>query len=120
MDRTIQADLFRHNGNTSILKGLLIPGFRYMYFLRKASKCKRNSPLGIFYRLIIRHLSYKYGFQIPVMTNIGEGFYIGHFGTIIINEKAKIVQKLSPNYLFKGDVVDDEFIVCALLHDQYN
>lgn len=33
---------------------------------------------------------FKYGFQIPVSTQIGSGFYIGHFGTIVINEKAKI------------------------------
>jgi len=48
------------------------------------------SILGIYYRLIVRRLSYKFGFQIPVTTSIGEGFYIGHFGTIVINGKAKI------------------------------
>ena len=33
---------------------------------------------------------FKYGFQIPASTQIGKGFYIGHFGTIVINEKTKI------------------------------
>ena len=33
---------------------------------------------------------YKYGFQIPVGTKIGKGFYIGHFGTLVINGKAEI------------------------------
>ena len=81
----IKSDLFRYGGETSISKGFRIEGFRYMYFLRKASTHKKYSPSGIFYRLILGHLSYKYGFQIPVMTEIGEGFYIGHFGTIVIS-----------------------------------
>lgn len=86
----IKSDLFRYGGETSIINGLRIPGFRYMYFLRKAASCKRFSLKGMFYRSIINHLSYKYGFQIPVMTEIGKGFYIGHFGTIVINGKVKI------------------------------
>jgi len=32
----------------------------------------------------------KYGYQIPHNTEIGEGLYLGHFGTIVINENAKI------------------------------
>ena len=31
-----------------------------------------------------------YGIQIPESTRIGEGFYIGHFGTIVVNAKAVI------------------------------
>ena len=90
MDRIIKADLYRYGGQTSIVKGIRGEGFRYMYFLRKALKYKRRSPLGIFYRLLRRSYGYKYGFQIPINTNIGEGFYIGHFGTIVINGNAII------------------------------
>lgn len=61
-----------------------------MYFFRKGQKHKKNSFFGILYRLILRYLGYKYGFQIPLAADIGEGFYIGHFGTIVINPKAKI------------------------------
>ena len=61
-----------------------------MYYLRKASEHKKYSVLGIYYRLILRRLGYKYGFQIPVSTSIGDGLYIGHFGTIVINCNAKI------------------------------
>lgn len=61
-----------------------------MYFLRKASCYKRFSPLGFFYGFIVRRLEHKYGFQIPVHTKIGKGFYIGHFGTIVINARAVI------------------------------
>jgi serine O-acetyltransferase len=90
MERTIKADLFRYGRETSILKGFRIEGFRYMYFLRKASKHKKKSPLGIFYRLFVRRYGYKYGFQISVNTKIGEGFFMGHFGSVVINEHAKI------------------------------
>lgn len=33
---------------------------------------------------------FKYGIGIPYMTDIGEGFYIGHFGGIIINSNVVI------------------------------
>ncbi len=89
MDK-IKSDLFRYGGIKTISKGKRFPGFHYMYYLRKASKYKKYSILGIFYRLIVRHLSFKYGFQIPVTTSIDEGFYIGHWGTIVINAKVKI------------------------------
>lgn len=90
MKEVIKSDLYRYGGLTKLSKGKRIAGFRYMYYLRKASQHKKMSILGIYYRLIIRKLSYKFGFQIPVTTSIGEGFYIGHFGTIVINGKAKI------------------------------
>lgn len=90
MKEIIKSDLFRYGGLTKISKGKRKPGFHYMYYFRKASKYKRLSILGIYYRLIVRKLSYKYGFQIPVTTAIGEGFFIGHFGTVVINEKATI------------------------------
>ena len=32
----------------------------------------------------------KYGILIPARCTIGEGFFIGHWGTIVVNEKVKI------------------------------
>ncbi|MEC7770170.1 MAG: serine acetyltransferase [Bacteroidota bacterium] len=86
----IKSDLFRYDGGSNLLKGMRKPGFHYTYYFRKAKKHKKYSLLGIFYRLILRRLGYKYGFQIPVETKIGEGFYIGHYGTVVINHNAKI------------------------------
>ena len=93
MNRIIKADLFRYgglSGGSGFLKGLRIPGFRYIYLLRKASKCKKHSLMWLFFTLLKTRYSYKYGFQIPSTTAIGEGFFIGHHGTIVINGKAKI------------------------------
>lgn len=39
---------------------------------------------------MLRHYSYKFGIDIPYNTNIGRGFYIGHFGSIVVNGKATI------------------------------
>ena len=90
INKIIKADLYRYGGLTSILRGFRKEGFQYRFFFRKASNYKKFSPLGFFYGLIIRRLSHKYGFQIPVNTQIGEGFYIGHFGTIVINSEVTI------------------------------
>ena len=38
----------------------------------------------------MRHHQIKYGFQIYPETQIGEGFYLGHWGALVINPKAKI------------------------------
>lgn len=46
--------------------------------------------MGKFWKLIIRYYSIKYGYQIPIDTQIGKGFYIGHVGTVVINHKAII------------------------------
>jgi serine O-acetyltransferase len=93
MNKLIQADLYRYNGFSGIrgfFKGLQYPGFRYTWFLRKTASTSKYSPFGIFYRIMLSHYKYKYGFQIPATTIIGKGFFIGHFGTIVINSKAII------------------------------
>lgn len=94
MNRTIKADLYRH-GELMGLKGFLIgflriPGFRYILLLRKVAESRKFTPKWILYSFLKNRYSYKYGFQIPSTTEIGEGFYIGHCGPIVINGKAKI------------------------------
>ena len=44
----------------------------------------------MFWRFVLRHHQIKYGIQIYPETQIGEGFYLGHWGTVVINPKAKI------------------------------
>ncbi len=38
----------------------------------------------------MRHHQIKYGYQIYPETQIGEGFYLGHWGALVINPKTKI------------------------------
>jgi len=48
---------------------------------------------------------YKYGFQISSKTNIGEGLFIGHFGTVIVSINAIIGKNcnLSPGVTIGRD-----------------
>jgi len=41
MKKIIKSDLYRYGGQTKLSKGKRIPGFRYMYYLRKASQYKK-------------------------------------------------------------------------------
>ena len=94
MNNIIKADLYRYNklhGFFGFLKGLLIiPGFRFTFFLRLANKYKKVSIIGIISRLILHILKFRYGFQIDARAKIGKGFYIGHFGPIIIGKNVVI------------------------------
>jgi len=40
--------------------------------------------------VLLRRYRYKYGITIPFTTSIGSGFYIGHFGCIIVHQKTVI------------------------------
>ena len=45
--------------------------------------------------LRLMHLSNRTQIQIPARTSIGEGFYIGHFGRIIIHPEAKLGKNIN-------------------------
>jgi len=87
-------DLFRYIPKPYSLKvflsGMRIPGFWFTFILRKASLHSKFNPLGLFYRLLHREYTYKFGYQIPVPTKIGKGLYIGHFGNVVVSPKAII------------------------------
>jgi serine O-acetyltransferase len=90
---SIQSDLYRFNGKIglkSFFKGLKKPGFKYMLFWRMAKQHKRYTFLGTLARLMVRHYSFKYGYQIPYTVSLGHGLFMPHFGNIVINGKSKI------------------------------
>lgn len=78
----IQADANRGYGKSGLGKSLQ---HRYIITWRKASFYSKKHPMGIFYRIKLNSLSNKSGIQIPTDTKIGKGFFIAHFGSIIIN-----------------------------------
>lgn len=90
---TIKSDLYRYYGKTNLLIFVkvffLIEGFRYMFFHRIKFFLSKRNPFYWLLFLILRSYGYKYGFQI-LTGDIGKGFYIGHFGTIIINGAVRI------------------------------
>lgn len=91
---TIQKDFYRESGkwlsNFEIWTKCINPNLHYVYILRKCQKYAKKSFLGFFWRMVLRHHQIKYGFQIYPETQIGEGFYLGHWGSLVINPNAKI------------------------------
>ncbi|WDF47312.1 serine acetyltransferase [Chryseobacterium sp. KACC 21268] len=90
----LQKDFYRESGkylsHFQMLKKCFSPNLHYIYWFRNAQKHSKSSLIGKFYRLILRHYQIKYGFQIYAETQIGEGLYLGHWGALVINPKAKI------------------------------
>ena len=103
---TVSADLFRYCGKRdfrSFLRCYLtVPGFRYTFFMRSARYLKSAGklllPLYILSRLLLNRYQYRYGISIPYNTEIGPGFYIGHFGGIIVNCETKIGRNCNINH----------------------
>ena len=63
-----------------------IPGLKFMTIFRLTQHYRRkNRLLFYFFFLWLRRLKVKYGFDISYRTQIGKGFYIGHFGNIVIH-----------------------------------
>jgi serine O-acetyltransferase len=62
------------------------PGLKFMTIFRLTQHYRRrNRFLFYFFYWWLRRLKVKYGFDISYRTQIGKGFYIGHFGNIVIH-----------------------------------
>jgi serine O-acetyltransferase len=83
-----RADLYRYGGLVDLkgfLKGLMFPGFRYLYIYRKAQKYKNNQFIYFFFRLLKRRFKIKHGYEIDFDAQIGEGIYLSsHPGHVIV------------------------------------
>ena len=90
----INNDLKRHSGGGNFLRSFItIPGFKYTVFLRLIQCTEKRRwlfPFTILLKVKLLLMQRHYGIQIPSATRIGKGFYIGHYGTIIVNAKAII------------------------------
>jgi serine O-acetyltransferase len=97
--QTLRADVYRYRGRSdwqAFLSAFLHdPGFRFTYYLRKVrfySERRRTwGILGYVYnRLFLNHYRFRYGFDISPNTSIGPGFYLGHFGGVVISPYANL------------------------------
>ena len=93
----ISSDLHRYESKVNFkcfLRYLFFtPGFKYSYRMRIYRFISDKRYLNILkplMKLSLKRLTYKYGIQIPMETNIGEGLLITHFGGIFINPESKI------------------------------
>ncbi len=89
----IISDLYRYYGDSS--KSVFrktyknIPGFQFTFWLRKCSYYSSKSiitrPLFYYARWRYNHFKYKFGFDIEYSTEIDKGFYLGHWGGVVIH-----------------------------------
>ena len=88
-------DLYRYEGDkclsvlTQIRYVLFTPGFQYVYFFRHVQNASNILSKG-WWSVLLKLCSFKFGFQIPALTQIGRGFRIVHFGNVVINPAAVI------------------------------
>lgn len=90
----IQKDFYRESGKwlskPRIWAKCINPNLHFIYIFRKTQKYHKTPFLGFCWKMVLRHFQIKYGFQIYPETQIGEGFYLGHWGAVVINPHAKI------------------------------
>jgi serine O-acetyltransferase len=111
LSQTLKADLYRYRGKTdrrSFFSAYIHdPGFRFTYYLRKvAYYSTKKRSFGIFgyiyNRILLHHYRFRYGFDISPTTTIGPGFYLGHFGGIVISPYAVLGANIN---ITKGAVI---------------
>lgn len=92
LEKLIKSDLIRYGFGEKLTfrEKMRLEGYLYTSALRKAKyyKEKNNLLLFIFHRIIIKRMSYKYGYQITYSTKFGKGLYLGHFGHVVVNGDA--------------------------------
>ncbi len=93
----VASDMYRYQGRTGLraaLSALREPGFRYTLVMRTtgllASLGPVAAPARVASSLLLGHLRYRYGIDVPPNADIGPGLYIGHFGNIVVHPDAKI------------------------------
>jgi serine O-acetyltransferase len=90
----IKSDSFRYTGKKDLVTCFKLylrsAGFRFSLWFRIANYLRGNIVLYFIPWLVLTRLKYKYGYDIPAETNIAPGFYIGHFGGVVVSGKATI------------------------------
>lgn len=94
----VASDLYRHAGVISAAAFwhhmAWTPGFRYTFLLRLYARLRRATWAKFgprqFVALLLHHYSIRYGISISPDSRIGPGFYIGHYGGIVVNTDAVI------------------------------
>ncbi len=96
--RLVRADCYRYTGRRgwrpSLRTFLLVPGFKYSFWLRSAQSLARIPGIGravsLPARAMLRRYRHKFGISIPASATVGEGLYVGHFGGIVVSGRAVI------------------------------
>jgi len=85
----LKYDLYRYSANIGkksfVRTYFLVPGFNYIVWLRLTQKYNNK-----FMKFLLKRKMIRFGIEIRPETKIGKGFYIGHWGGIVINDNVKI------------------------------
>lgn len=90
-------DLYRfygEKGESFIRRLMRPPELKYISLLRKTQNA-RSLFFKSLYTLRLKKMSYKTHIQIPPRALIGEGFYIGHSGRVIIHTDARLGKNIN-------------------------
>ncbi len=85
MKKLYRIDLKRY-GSSFFKSFLTKPGYRFILLYRCCKYFSNINLLGIVARIWFKNLQVKYGYQIPHSCKIGNGFFLGHYGNIVINQ----------------------------------
>ncbi|MEO8404380.1 MAG: serine acetyltransferase [Chitinophagaceae bacterium] len=89
-----KSDLYRYAGKTDYRTFLKVwystPEYRTIYWFRLAQAYNGKPLLGFMARYFLKKCRYKFHINIDPTTRIGEGFFIGHYSNININDRAVI------------------------------
>lgn len=100
LKETIKKDLYRYIGNNNIdfISKNRLYGWHYLKTWRKANYyLGKNKILYLIYGFLLYRKSLKYGFQISPQAKIGDGLYLGHFGTVIVGNEVEIGNNVNLN-----------------------
>ena len=94
----VRADLYRltqTKSDAAFLRQLLFgESYKYIFWMRTCRFAVSHRFLRYtlypIARLLLRKYTYKFGMSIPFETEIGSGFYIGHFGGIFVHPHCRI------------------------------
>jgi serine O-acetyltransferase len=94
----VRADVYRiTEGGTwrNVLVQLLVgETYAYVFWMRLCKHLSESGgsarPLLFLARLMLRHLRYRMGINIPYSTQIGPGLLVGHAGGIVVNAASRI------------------------------
>lgn len=122
----VKSDLFRYTGTVTwqaFLRNVFLqPGFKYIFILRVCRYLHDKRAfkiLFLFFKLLHRHYSFRYGISIPILTDIGYGFYIGHFGGIVIHEHSVIGHNVNISHgVTLGQANRGERVGCPAIGNQ--
>jgi serine O-acetyltransferase len=95
----VSSDLYRVDADMrtkTLIMSVLLGNetYQYNFWMRTCAYTRSHGLFKFivypFAKIMLNHYEYKFGISIPYTTDIGCGFYIGHFGTIVVNGRCKI------------------------------